>query len=669
MLNIPLLKFEKTTTYLNNQLSIQENNKQLIMDIIANIGLILNTSSDDKKENFEELLNSSNEFLQIILNNITTINQLNLEISNITNELTNVFSENNKTSKTKEYYIASLANIKPNIATYIKKFQNLEKKLNIDNNNFNQFIDINNFKYTFETIENDDKESDSNVYEFTGFSVNNQEISSKNSIFENDSIVLEEVVPEEPENIEISNENTENDATIENNENEKIDELTSEFKELLKGISTGNAEIKDVFEFVETSLKAEFSDDDLSEAESLEKSSLKESLEEKNTKVENSEIETENSLFENVEDFSSQDNVSDEESNITSSLENCISNEYDLFDAKDLKNKLENSSSDDMQTIYDDLTNIDESNELETETLTQNSNISNNTSVVKQENTTEPTVKPMRTDSIDFFDDVDFKSINSFNSSYQKTTENYILEDDDEVYENYANEANDVSAKLDIEESDDKNIKENFSFEINDDGFLTNNDDENIIDDDYNIKYEEEYNEVYDDEHDKELAKEKQISIKSVDENLSIPEKIEKIKAATYDNETLIISENTNKVYLPYKISELLKYVESYPDVYTSLSDVVEQEFILPFDYFTKHPYKVRFFETFNLIRNRAGYSVFTALRFSLKLLYKTNLNPAIIAACKTQTELKSLLYHLDNDDLKEFKYFNIVFDVNPLKQ
>ena len=148
MLNIPLLKFEKTTTYLNNQLSIQENNKQLIMDIIANIGLILNTSSDDKKENFEKLLNSSNEFLQTILNNITTINQLNLEISNITNELTNVFSENNKTSKTKEFYIASLANIKPNIAAYIKKFQNLERKLDIDNNNFNEFIDINNFKYT-----------------------------------------------------------------------------------------------------------------------------------------------------------------------------------------------------------------------------------------------------------------------------------------------------------------------------------------------------------------------------------------------------------------------------------------------------------------------------------------------------------------------------------------
>lgn len=640
MLNIPLLKFEKTTTYLNNQLSIQENNKQLIMDIIANIGLILNTSSDDKKENFEKLLNSSNEFLQTILNNITTINQLNLEISNITNELTNVFSENNKTSKTKEFYIASLANIKPNIAAYIKKFQNLERKLDIDNNNFNEFIDINNFKYTFETIENNDKESTSNIYEFTGFSVNNQEISSKNSIFENDSIVLEEVVPEEPESIEISDKNIE-DSENENNENSKIDELTREFKTLLTGISNGNTEIKDVFEFVETSLKSEFSDNNPSETENLENSSL---------------------------DKSSKDNEDkNNESNTNSSLENSISNEYELFDSKELNNKLENVASNDTINFSNDLISQDEFSE----TLIQNDDISNN-SVAEQKNTEEPAVKPMRTDSIDFFDDIDFTKINSFNSSYKKTTENYILEDDDEeAYENYSNKTSDISSAIDAEENEEveENIEENYSFEINDDGFLISNDD-NILDvDDENIMYEEEDNEIYDDEHDKELASEKHFSTKSEDENLSISEKIEKIKAASYDNETLIISENTNKVYLPYKISELLKYVESYPDVYTSLSDVVEQEFILPFDYFTKHPYKVRFFETFNLIRNRAGYSVFTALRFSVKLLYKTNLNPAIIAACKTQTELKSLLYHLDNDDLKEFKYFNIVFDVNPLKQ
>lgn len=649
MLNIPLLKFEKTTTYLNNQLNIQENNKQLIMDIIANIGLILNTSSVDKKENFEALLESSNEFLQKILNNITTINQLNLEISNITKELTNVFSENNKTSKTKEFYIASLANIKPNIAAYIKKFQALEKKLDLDNNNFNEFIDVNNFQYTFETIENTDKESNSNVYEFTGFSVNNQEISSKNSILENDSIVLEEVVPEEPEDIEI--------PVQENNENQKIDELTNEFKELLKGISNGNTEVKDVFEFVETSLKAEFSDTNLSESENLDESSLEKSSSENTAelslleeKIDEPEIkeETEISADEEIE------NYADEET--------------------------ETSLLNDVDTLSKDLAHTDIYDDLEVESLAENTTSSTDNSDVVQEAKSEPVIKPMRTDSLDFFDEVDFTQINSFNSSYQKTTENYILEDDDEAYENYGKENNNSNDKTDNEELNEELDEEIFddentniySSETNTENFLNNNDDEeNLFDinDNYDIKYEEEANEKYDDEHEKELEKRKQDSVKSEDENLSTSEKIEKIKAATYDNETLIISENTNKVYLPYKISELLKYVESYPDVYTSLSDVVEQEFILPFDYFTKHPYKVRFFETFNLIRNRAGYSVFTALRFSIKLLYKTNLNPAIIAACKTQTELKSLLYHLDNDDLKEFKYFNIVFDVNPLKQ
>lgn len=649
MLNIPLLKFEKTTTYLNNQLNIQENNKQLIMDIIANIGLILNTSSVDKKENFEALLESSNEFLQKILNNITTINQLNLEISNITKELTNVFSENNKTSKTKEFYIASLANIKPNIAAYIKKFQALEKKLDLDNNNFNEFIDVNNFQYTFETIENTDKESNSNVYEFTGFSVNNQEISSKNSILENDSIVLEEVVPEEPEDIEI--------PVQENNENQKIDELTNEFKELLKGISNGNTEVKDVFEFVETSLKAEFSDTNLSESENLDESSLEKSSSENTAelslleeKIDEPEIkeETEISADEEIE------NYADEET--------------------------ETSLLNDVDTLSKDLAHTDIYDDLEVESLAENTTSSTDNSDVVQEAKSEPVIKPMRTDSLDFFDEVDFTQINSFNSSYQKTTENYILEDDDEAYENYGKENNNSNDKTDNEELNEELDEEIFddentniySSETNTENFLNNNDDEeNLFDinDNYDIKYEEEANEKYDDEHEKKLEKRKQDSVKSEDENLSTSEKIEKIKAATYDNETLIISENTNKVYLPYKISELLKYVESYPDVYTSLSDVVEQEFILPFDYFTKHPYKVRFFETFNLIRNRAGYSVFTALRFSIKLLYKTNLNPAIIAACKTQTELKSLLYHLDNDDLKEFKYFNIVFDVNPLKQ
>lgn len=697
MLNIPLLKFEKTTNYLNNQLGIQENNKQLLLDIIANIGLILNTSSNNEKDNFESLLESANEFLQTISSNITTIEQLNLEISNITKELTEVLSEQNKTSKTKEFYIASFSNIKHNITTYIEKFQNLEKKLDNDNSNFNEFININNFKYTFESIENEDKESNTNTYEFTGFSVNNQEFSSKNSILENDSISLEEIVPIEDEIEDEKNENlketnissniefeSEISSTKENADDQKIDELTNEFKELLKGLSNGNTEIKNVFEFIKTSLEAEISDIEASDESNLE-NDVQNIDNNNNDNTDNNEISDElllsiiedsdnkeiteiinNSALENSEELSTLENIetSNEEVPIVEidnsvdmneiksvplpkknisysgdsvsdytkklynpnfSIEDCISNEYDLFDIQNSKYKIEPKKEEkltpilniqkDAVTTHDADDNIDNEefenvdNNINDEEFEEENIIDDNIETEELDNnllSTDDVI--MRNDLIDIFDEMDF------------VDETSIQEQEDEKYKEEDNE-----------------------------------------------KYELEDDEKYDDEYSHNIENDVNDNDKDDDENLSIPEKIEKIKEATYDNETLIISENENKVYLPYKISELLKYVESYPDVYTSLSDVVDQEFILPFDYFTRHPYKARFFETYNLIRNRAGYSVLTALRFSLKLIYKTNLNPVVIAACKTQTELKSLLYHLDNDGLKEFKYFNIIFDVNPL--
>lgn len=674
MLNIPLLKFEKNTTYLKNQLDIQENNKQLILDIIANIGLILNTSSNKNKENFETVLESANEFLQNISTNITIIEQLNLEISNITKELTEVLSEQNKVSKTKEFYIASFSNIKHNMSQYIEKFQAIEKKLETDNNNFNEFININNFKYNFESIETSEK-SNLNTYEFTGFSINDQEISSKSSnIQENDSV--DELI--------INKENL--DENIDSSK--RIDELTNNFKELLTGLSTGNKEVKDVFDFVKTSLEVETYDlEDVSPKENLQENTLltsseviisndsfntenhfdditEEILEDEllSALIENTEIEDsiqnlessiseekneylENTLVEKIEDIDfsvdmdkisstpikkkkikySGDAISDYAKNLYSpniSMEDYISNEYDLFEITDPKYKIEKKKE---EPLLPKLGNIQ-------------------------------------------------KEIISSNLNFTKEIDNEVLEEildsnDSLNLENIEEPVDDVVIKdLDIEENSEPSPLLKQSIDIFDD---IDEYEETIIED-------EEYDEEYDEEcsyfenstsvsdNEKNLDNLSQNFESEIEEDLSIPEKIKKILEASSDNETLIISENTNKAYLPYKISELLKYVEAYPDVYTSLSDVVEQEFILPFDYFIKHPYKSRFFETYNLIRNRAGYPVLTALKFGFKLIYKTNLNPIIIAACKTQTELKSLLYHLDADNLREFKYFNIVFDVNP---
>ena len=47
--------------------------------------------------------------------------------------------------------------------------------------------------------------------------------------------------------------------------------------------------------------------------------------------------------------------------------------------------------------------------------------------------------------------------------------------------------------------------------------------------------------------------------------------------------------------------------------------------------------------------------------------LNKNNLNPAIIASCKTQHELDSYLYYLDSDNLNNFKFFDIIYEVNPM--
>ena len=78
MLNMPILKFEKSCNYLNDQLNIQNNNKQLILDIISNIGLILN-SNEEKAEQYSNIIDSANEFLKTVSSNITAIEQLNLE--------------------------------------------------------------------------------------------------------------------------------------------------------------------------------------------------------------------------------------------------------------------------------------------------------------------------------------------------------------------------------------------------------------------------------------------------------------------------------------------------------------------------------------------------------------------------------------------------------------
>jgi len=132
-------------------------------------------------------------------------------------------------------------------------------------------------------------------------------------------------------------------------------------------------------------------------------------------------------------------------------------------------------------------------------------------------------------------------------------------------------------------------------------------------------------------------------------------------------NSILVISEKKRTVLLPYTKDDLQKYYEQFPKSYRDLRDVIQKQFVLPIDYF-KYYSVSRFREGYSLLRNREGRPVFDSLKFGMNLMFKYNLHPAIITACKTEEDLNEYLKCLDNDKTKEFNKFVIKFEVTPLK-
>ena len=222
-MNSSIIKFEKSVNYLTNQLNTQENNKQLLLDIVANIGIIRDSKSSS--DNLELLIDTANEFLNEISENITIINELKLEISSITKELTDVLSDKNRNSKSKEYYISTFSTIKNNILKFTEKYQNFQIKLEESNDDLNEFISVNNFKYTYNLENNSD-----NKYELASFSVNDDEIvqnQEKNDLTLLEFDNFESDVPEFN-----SNKNEKNVINAEKNVIETKEDTQDEIEEL-----------------------------------------------------------------------------------------------------------------------------------------------------------------------------------------------------------------------------------------------------------------------------------------------------------------------------------------------------------------------------------------------------------------------------------------------------
>ena len=140
-----------------------------------------------------------------------------------------------------------------------------------------------------------------------------------------------------------------------------------------------------------------------------------------------------------------------------------------------------------------------------------------------------------------------------------------------------------------------------------------------------------------------------------------------KIDEVIRDNLELRVSEKQKRVYLPYTKAEIEGFLENYPDEYKSARDVINQEFITDISIYNKHPVLARFREAYSLSRHREMKSAIDSLKFAVDLMFRSDINPTIIAAVKSQQQLETYIQCLESNQLENFKYFTIVFEVNPI--
>lgn len=156
-------------------------------------------------------------------------------------------------------------------------------------------------------------------------------------------------------------------------------------------------------------------------------------------------------------------------------------------------------------------------------------------------------------------------------------------------------------------------------------------------------------------------------------EEIKAPEEVKaRVNVTTIDdledNKVLLISEKDKIVFLPYTKEEIVKYYDKYPKDYKNYKDVIKKEFILPLSCFSMSPAIARFREGYALQRDSEARSIFEALKFGLELMFKSELYPAVIPACKTEDTLNKYIECLDNNSLDKFTEFEIKFEVTPLK-
>lgn len=129
-----------------------------------------------------------------------------------------------------------------------------------------------------------------------------------------------------------------------------------------------------------------------------------------------------------------------------------------------------------------------------------------------------------------------------------------------------------------------------------------------------------------------------------------------------FKEKILLFSEKNNNIILPFSTEDLEEFFTSNPSKYTSMQDIIDKEYTLPYDVF-KNPASARFKETYYLAKHKSNLSVSKATALASELYFNSQVDPVIIRACKNIDELYSYLACLERNHLDEFKYFKIVYN------
>ena len=126
---------------------------------------------------------------------------------------------------------------------------------------------------------------------------------------------------------------------------------------------------------------------------------------------------------------------------------------------------------------------------------------------------------------------------------------------------------------------------------------------------------------------------------------------------------TLLISEKFDNVYLPYTSEEIANIKKSHSSF--TVNEIIDKYYSRDFkDY--KSPTISRFKEAYRLAKKKEHLTTAHASNLGFELCLKSNLHPAIISACNSLDELDSYLDCLERNKVSEFNCFNIDFDVAP---